>query len=73
MIGGDLFMAVKNQGRAWTPAQNAQLKNLAKGNTPTRVIGLKMGRTAGAVQSQASKLHISLMPPNQKSYNRRAK
>ncbi len=66
-------MAVKNQGKAWTPAQNAQLKQLARGNTPTRVIGLKMGRTPGAVQSHADALNISLKPVNQKPYNRQAK
>lgn len=66
-------MSVKNQGKAWTPAQNAQLKQLAKGNTPTRVIGLKMGRTPGAVQSHADALNISLKPVNQKPYNRQAK
>ncbi len=66
-------MATKNQGKAWTPVQNVQLKQLAKGNTPTRVIGLKMGRTPGAIQSHAEALNISLKPVNQKPYNRQAK
>lgn len=66
-------MAAKNQGKAWTPAQNTQLRQLAKGNTPTRVIGLKMGRTPEAVQAKAGALNISLKPVNQKPYNRQGK
>jgi hypothetical protein len=58
----------KNSGKAWTPAQNQQLRQLAKGNTPTRVIGLKLGRTPDAVQSQAGKQGISLKPTNQPPY-----
>lgn len=60
-----------NQGKQWTSAHESQLKKLAKGNTPTRVIGLKMGRTPGAVQSKAQDLNISLMPSNQRPYNRK--
>jgi DNA-binding NarL/FixJ family response regulator len=58
----------KNAGKAWTPAQNQQLRSLAKGNTPTRVIGLKLGRSEGSVQSQASKIGQSLKPTNQSPY-----
>lgn len=60
--------APKNSGKAWTPAQNQALRSLAKGNTPTRVAGLKLGRTPDAVQSQASKLGVSLKPTNQSPY-----
>ncbi len=60
-----------NQGKQWTPAQESQLKKLARGNTPTRVIGLKMGRTPGSVQAKAQDLNVSLMPPNQRPYNRK--
>lgn len=63
----------KNSGKAWTPAQNAQLKQLANGNTPTRVAGIKLGRTPSAVQSQASKLGISLKPTNQSPYGTKKK
>jgi len=62
-----------NQGKAWTPAQESQLKQLAKQNTPTRVIGLKMGRTPDAVQSKAQDLSVSLKPVNQRPYNRKGK
>jgi hypothetical protein len=49
----------------------SQLKSLAKKNTPTRVIGLKLGRTEDAVQSKASENKISLKPTNQSPYDRK--
>ncbi len=64
-------MTAKNSGKPWTQAQVQQLKTLADGNTPTRVIGLKMGRTESAVQSKATSEHISLKPTNQSPYNRK--
>lgn len=63
----------KNNGKPWTPADNAQLRREAKGNTPTRVIGLHMGRSASAVQSHASDLGVSLKPTNQSPYGTRKK
>lgn len=57
-----------NDGKAWTPTQVQQLKTLANGNTPTRVIGLKMGRTPAAISSKASNENISLKPTNQSPY-----
>lgn len=60
-----------NHGKPWTPQQVRELEQLAKENTPTRVIGLKMGRTPEAVQSKASQEGISLKPTNQSPYNRR--
>jgi hypothetical protein len=55
----------RNSGKPWTASEQKQLRDLAKQNTPTRVIGLKMGRTPSAVQSQASKQATSLKPTNQ--------
>ncbi len=55
----------------WAPQDNQQLRQLVKGNTPTRVIGRKMGRTPAAVQAQAGKQGVSLKPTNQSPYNRR--
>jgi hypothetical protein len=63
----------RNSGKSWAPAEKKQLKSLAGQNTPTRVIGLKLGRTPAAVQSQASKQGTSLKPTNQSPYNRRKK
>lgn len=63
----------RNAGKSWTAADRNALKQLARQNTPTRVIGLKLGRTPAAVQSQASKQGTSLKPTNQAPYNRRTK
>lgn len=57
-----------NSGKTWTPAANQQLRTLAKGNTPTRIIALKMGRTPGAVANHASQVGVSLKPTNQSPY-----
>jgi hypothetical protein len=63
----------KNHGQAWTPAQDKQLKDLAKGNTPTRVIGVKLGRTEDAVRNRASEKNVSLKPTNQSPYGSKKK
>lgn len=60
----------ENHGKTWTPQTENQLKQLAKGNTPTRVIGLKLGRTEDSVRDKASDLGVSLKPTNQSPYNR---
>ena len=60
-----------NHGKQWTSADVAQLKQLAKENTPTRVIGLKMGRSENAVRAKAGETNVSLKPTNQSPYNRR--
>lgn len=62
---------IKNSGKQWTPSEEKQLKSLAKDNTPTRVIGLKLGRPVGGVQNKASELGVSLKPTNQSPYNRK--
>lgn len=55
----------------WSPTDVKNLRDLARGNTPTRVIGLKLGRTPDAVRGKASEKGISLNPPNQSPYNRK--
>jgi hypothetical protein len=60
-----------NDGKQWTASEVQKLKNLAQENTPTRVIGLKLGRTENAIYSKASETDISLKPTNQSPYNRR--
>lgn len=59
--------------KPWTQAEVKQLDRLADQNTPTRVIGLKLGRTPDAVRTKASEERISLKPTNQSPYNRRRK
>ena len=58
----------KKSGKTWTPTDIKQLKQLAKENTPTRIVALKMGRSPEAVQSKASDAGISLKPTNQSPY-----
>lgn len=65
--------STRNSGTQWTPGQVATMKQLVRQNTPTRVIGLKLGRTPGAVYQKASEKGVSLKPTNQSPYNRRKK
>lgn len=60
-----------NHGKPWTTADNKAFTKLVSQNTPTRVMGLKLGRTPEAVYSHASELGTSLKPTNQSPYNRR--
>lgn len=62
--------STRNAGKSWSPQEVKQLKQLASGNTPTRVIGLKLGRPEGAIYSKASEQRIPLKPTNQSPYNR---
>ena len=61
----------RNTGKPWTAADDQQLRSLAQANTPTGVIGLRLGRTEDAVRTRASAQHVSLKPTNQSPYNRR--
>jgi hypothetical protein len=63
--------STRNSGKQWTDQEVKQLKSLVSGNTPTRVIGLKLGRTENAIYSKASDLGVSLAPTNQSPYNRK--
>ncbi len=65
--------STRNTGKRWTHGDRRQLRDLANRNTPTRVIGLKLGRTEDAVRSEASRQGVSLKPTNQSPYNRRRK
>jgi hypothetical protein len=57
----------------WSSDELRQLKQLAKGNTPTGVISLKLQRPPAAVRSKAQREGISLGPANRSPYNRRTK
>lgn len=61
----------RNTGKPWSPTEVKQLGQLARENTPTRVIGLKLGRTEDAVRTRASEESISLKPTNQSPYGRK--
>ncbi len=62
-----------NHGKPWTDKDINKLEKLVNQNTPTRVIGLKLGRTEASIYSKASEEGISLKPTNQSPYNRRKK
>lgn len=42
----------------WTPTQDAQLRLLARANTPTHEIAVRMGRTSEAVFQRAFELGV---------------
>ncbi|PVA78657.1 hypothetical protein D2E65_01295 [Mycobacteroides abscessus] len=62
-----------NSGKRWTTADDQQLRKEAAGNTPTRVIGLHMGRSESSVRSRANELDVSLKPTNQSPYGTKKK
>ncbi|MCC6323770.1 hypothetical protein IT400_03185 [Candidatus Nomurabacteria bacterium] len=62
---------IRNAGKQWTPSEKNKLSQLAKQNTPTRVISLKLGRPENGVRAKASELGVSLRPTNQSPYNRK--
>jgi hypothetical protein len=55
----------------WTPQEVRQLRSLAKDNTPTGVISLKLQHPPTAIRSKAQREGISLKPANRSPYNRR--
>ena len=55
----------------WSSADLRKLKQLAKGNTPTGVMSIKLQRPITAIRSKAHREGISLRPVNQSPYNRR--
>ena len=60
----------RNSGKQWSRQEVQHMRGLVRQNTPTRVIGLKLGRTEDAVYAKASDEGISLKPTNQSPYNR---
>jgi hypothetical protein len=66
--GEKLPRYIRNVTKEWSSADVRELKAMAKDNTPTRVIGLKLGRSVAAVKAKAQEEDISLMPPNRSPY-----
>ena len=62
---------IRNAGKEWRPQEVRTLRELAKDNTPTRVIGLKLGRPEAGVRAKASEKGISLKPTNQSQYGKK--
>ncbi len=63
-----MSQSTRNTGKPWSPTEIRQLRDLAASNTPTRVIGLKLGRSEDSVRAKAAELGISLKPTNQSPY-----
>lgn len=61
----------QRSGERWSDADLRALKQLAKVNTPTGVISLKLRRPLAAIRSKAQREEISLAPANRSPYNRR--
>jgi len=61
----------RNAGKQWTREEIRDMRKMVDQNTPTRVIGLKLGRPVAGVYAKASEERISLKPTNQSPYGRR--
>ena len=61
-------VTTRNQGREWTQEDTTFLKELAKENTPTRVMSVKLGRSVASIRDKAEKMKLSLKPTNRSPY-----
>jgi hypothetical protein len=60
-------------GMPWSDAEVKSLRSLARANTPTGVLSLKLRRPIAAIRSKAQREGISLRPTNRSPYNRQRK
>jgi hypothetical protein len=56
------------QRKPWTEDEIQELRQLARENTPTRVIAMKLSRSESSVRSKAQETGISLKPTNQSPF-----
>ena len=61
----------RRSGEPWETSEVRELKALAKQNTPTGAMSLKLQRPTAAIRSKAQREGISLRPTNRSPYNRR--
>jgi hypothetical protein len=61
----------RNSGKPISQKDIQTVQSLAMKNTPTRIIGLDIGRTENSIRKIASENNISLKPINQSPYNRK--
>jgi hypothetical protein len=59
-------------GQPWSDRDVRDLRSLAKKNTPTGVLSLKLQRPVAAIRSKAQREGISLKPANRSPYSRRS-
>jgi len=57
----------------WTTEDVQLLRTLAKGNSPTGVLSIKLQRPESSIRSKAFREGISLKPTNRSPYTRRKK
>ena len=62
-----------NSNKGWSKPQVDNLNKLVKQNTPTPLLGYKLGRSESAVRNKAAELGISLKPTNKSPYGTRKK
>jgi hypothetical protein len=62
--GGVVPKKPENSRKTWMSHDVAELKKELKQNTPTRVIGLHLERSASAVQQKTNELGLSTKPVN---------
>jgi hypothetical protein len=62
----------RNLREPWSTDDVKELRSLARQNTPTGVISLKLQRPETAIRNKASREGISLKPTNRSPYNRRS-
>ena len=58
-------------GQPWSSEEVKKLRTLARGNTPTGVLSLKLRRPPAAIRSKARREGISLKPTNRSPDHRR--
>src|SRR6185295_5169984 len=58
-------------GQPWSSKEVKELRTLARDNTPTGVLSVKLRRPPAAIRSKAQREGISLKPTNRSPYNRR--
>ena len=65
--------STNHNGTAGEQEDEAQLRREIKQNTPTRILGLHLERSPGAVQQKANDLGLSTKPTNQRPYGTKKK
>jgi len=62
-----------NNNKLWTQEDISILKDLIKGNTPTKLIAYKLNRSENAIRAKVANLGLSLKPVNKSPYNRQSR
>jgi hypothetical protein len=63
-----LPQSIRNASEPWSEQELARLKELAAGNIPPPVIGLRLGRPEVAIVDKAAQAGITLNPRNRPPY-----